>query len=56
VKINALSGTKPVPARDPFLDFLFGNTWLDGLLLAGIARAVMSSIVIAVAHGKLRPD
>ena len=47
-----------VLARDPFLDFLIGNPWwLEGLLLAGIARWVLtSSIVIVRAHSALHPD
>jgi hypothetical protein len=46
-----------VLARDPFLDFLIGNAWLERLLFVGIARwAVTSSIVIAGAHSALRPD
>jgi hypothetical protein len=44
-------------ARDPFLDFLIGNAWLDRLLLMGIARrALTSSIVIAGAHSAVRPE
>lgn len=50
-------GHEAVLARDPLLDFLVGNAWLEGLLLASIARRVLtSSIVIAGAHSALRPD
>jgi len=50
-------GHEAVLASDPFLDFLIGNAWLDGLLLVGIARgALTSSIVIAGGHSPLRPD
>ena len=48
---------KTVLARDPFLDFLIGDAWLDGLLFVGIARwALTSSVVTAGAHSALRAD
>jgi len=48
-------GHKAMLARDPLLDFLIGDAWLDGLLLAGIARqVVMASIVIAGDHFAVR--
>jgi hypothetical protein len=50
-------GHKAVLARDPLLDFLIGDAWLDELLFAGIARwALTSSIIIASANLSLRLD
>jgi hypothetical protein len=50
-------GHEAVLARDPFLEFLIGDAWLERLLLVGMARRVlMSSIVMAGAHSALRPD
>jgi len=43
-------GHKAVLARDPLLDFLIGDAWLVGLLLAGIALRCGPSTVVIVPH------